>query len=72
MLSHPLADWWLSILKPIWAKRNEGKCPICHGTGWDGVGYTLCCVGCNPSPGDLMVDKHAGRKRDENGRLITE
>jgi len=69
-LSHPMTNYWLSILEPMWAERNKGKCPVCHDTGWDGHGYTLCCVGCNPSIVDLMVDKHAERKRDENCRLI--
>jgi len=45
-LSHPMADFWLSIFKPIWAKQNEGKCLTCRGSGWDGIGYTYTCIDC--------------------------
>lgn len=45
-LRHPLAKYWESVLKPVWAEQLKGKCPTCHGTGWDGIGYTLTCVDC--------------------------
>lgn len=45
-LGHPLTEYWLSILKPIWEKKNRGKCKICHGSGWDGETYSLSCHGC--------------------------
>lgn len=45
--SHPMYQHWLSFLQPVWNKQNEGKCPTCHGTGWDGIGYTLTCVDCH-------------------------
>jgi hypothetical protein len=45
-LDHPMANYWLSILKPMWEKQNKGKCKTCNGTGWDGIGYILTCVDC--------------------------
>lgn len=45
-LSHPMSSYWLSILQPIWDEQNKGKCKTCHGTGWDGIGYTLGCIDC--------------------------
>lgn len=55
-------------------KRNDkgayDDCPVCHGSGWDGEGYTLCCRGCSPSIGDMFVDERCDRKRDENGQLL--
>ena len=50
--------------------KGDPDCPVCHGTGWDGDGYTLCCAHCSPSVMDLHVDKTCGRKRDKNGKLI--
>lgn len=47
------------------------NCPKCHGTGWDGDGYTLSCAGCSPSLGDLHVDKTCERERDESGMLVS-
>lgn len=46
ILSHPMAKFWLSILQPIWDEQNIGKCKTCHGSGWDGIGYTLTCIDC--------------------------
>lgn len=50
--------------------NGDPNCPKCHGSGWDGEGYTLCCSGCRPSLGDLWVDERCGRHRDKNGVLI--
>ena len=61
-LNHPMANYWLSILKPIWKKRNEGKCPTCNGTGWDGIGYTLNCIDCGGTGKDYKVSKKAKTK----------
>lgn len=46
-LSHPMADYYLSILQPIWDEQNKGKCQTCNGSGWDGIGYILNCCDCN-------------------------
>lgn len=48
-LNHPLSNFWTSIFDPIWKKQNEHKCPTCHGTGWDGIGYTYSCCDCGGS-----------------------
>lgn len=50
-LEHPMAKFWLSIFEPIWNKKREdakkaGICPLCCGSGWDGIGYTWTCVDC--------------------------
>lgn len=45
-LNHPLAEFWLSIFRPIWTRNNAGKCKTCGGSGWDGIGYTLSCLDC--------------------------
>jgi hypothetical protein len=41
-------------------KDDEPKCPLCHGTGWDGMGYTLSCRKCNPSACDLLLKYNLG------------
>lgn len=48
-LSHPASKYLLSILQPIWDEQNKGKCETCHGSGWDGMGYTLGCIDCGGS-----------------------
>ncbi|SRR6266404_6119566 len=48
-LSHPLSDYWLSILQPIWDEQNVGKCGTCNGSGWDGIGYVFGCIDCSGS-----------------------
>lgn len=46
-LSHPMSNYWLSILQPIWDKNNSKiQCRTCNDTGWDGIGYILTCVDC--------------------------
>lgn len=32
--------------KPKARRAPKPNCPACHGTGWDGEGYTLTCQTC--------------------------
>lgn len=48
-LDHPMGQYWLSFLQPVWNEMKKDKCSTCHGSGWDGETYTISCFECGGS-----------------------